>query len=206
MFYAKDRTRPNDQSAGELTMSQPNNQTSGDRENEHPTNHVTVAEAARLLGASAEAVRMRVKRGSLESTKINGTVYVILDSELTRPNQDPTDGDNGPVRSSYGDPTAEQTDELTDDRIGLGESLRSEVEFLREELRSREEIRAEENRRKDTIIAQLTQRIPELEPTPERKESSDTPSDSAEPRSATEGTQEPEKRRSWLVRFFFGPS
>src|SRR5215208_1012158 len=45
---------------------------------------VTVAKAAQLLGLSAEAVRSRVQRGSLESTKIEGKVYVLLDNEQTQ--------------------------------------------------------------------------------------------------------------------------
>ena len=127
---------------------------------EHPTQRVTVAEAARLLGTSAEAVRMRVKRGSLRSTKIKNTVYVLLSPEQTRPNQDQTRG----VGSAAANQTSDQTTNQTDDRTVLLESLRSQVEFLQEELKRREEVHAEENRRKDTIIAQLTQRIPELEP------------------------------------------
>jgi DNA-binding Lrp family transcriptional regulator len=45
---------------------------------------VTVAEAADALGISAEAVRMRVRRGTLRSEHVEGTVYVLLDADQTQ--------------------------------------------------------------------------------------------------------------------------
>jgi hypothetical protein len=186
--------------SGERTSHEHTSDQTGEGATEHPTQRVTVAEAARLLGTSAEAVRMRVKRGSLRSTKIKNTVYVLLSPEQTRPNQDQTSGSVG----SAANQTSDQTTKQTDDRTLLLNSLRSQVEFLQEELKRREEVHVEENRRKDTIIAQLTQRIPELEPpteTPqEPREGQGTASEelSSEP-------QEPSQRRSWLHRFFFGP-
>ena len=61
-------------------------------EQAHPNTaqtRVTVAEAAQLLGLSAEAVRSRVQRGTLKSTKVGNTVYVLLDDPAqTRPNTD----------------------------------------------------------------------------------------------------------------------
>jgi hypothetical protein len=40
-----------------------------------------VAEASGILGVSAEAVRGRIKRGSLKSARDSGTVYVLLPSD-----------------------------------------------------------------------------------------------------------------------------
>src|SRR5215213_8610904 len=45
---------------------------------------VTVAEASGALGISAEAVRMRVRRGTLRSEHVEGTVYVLLDADQTQ--------------------------------------------------------------------------------------------------------------------------
>jgi hypothetical protein len=45
---------------------------------------VTVAEAGDALGISAEAVRMRVRRGTLRSEHVEGTVYVLLDADQTQ--------------------------------------------------------------------------------------------------------------------------
>src|SRR4051812_28917763 len=155
--------------------------------NEHPNNRVTVAEAAQRLGLSAEAVRMRIKRGTLASEKINGTVRVILDADPTRPNEDQTQ---------------DRTNELTADQTDLVEILRSEVEFLREELKRREEVHVEESRRKDTIVAQMnqtlaqmTQRIPELEPARELAPGpSESPVTTSEDRENDDVPPEPEKR------------
>jgi hypothetical protein len=45
---------------------------------------VTVAEAAEALGISAEAVRMRIRRGTLQYERNEGTVYVLLDADHTQ--------------------------------------------------------------------------------------------------------------------------
>jgi hypothetical protein len=208
MFYAIDQMRPNLGHEEDLTFDQTGARTSTERTNartqeanEHTTKRVTVAEAAQLLGMSAEAVRMRLKRGSLKSDKIKGTVYVLLDAEQTRPNIDQTGGD-----SNTG---SERTDEQTRDRTALVDVLRSDVEFLREELKRREEVHAEESRRKDTIIAQLTQRIPELEAPSEAQEAPMTPSEAGKgttpPEAYGTSPQEAEESlhpRSWWRRFF----
>jgi hypothetical protein len=158
---------------------------------QQPTERVTVADAARLMGLSAEAVRMRIKRGTLASEKIDSTVYVYLESDPTRSKTEQTE-----------DPTTDQTPDQTE----LVDALRSEVAFLREELKSREEVRAEENRRKDTIIAQLTQRIPELESPADRQRGAETVTeDSVRGDDVSPEPQQPAERHSWLYRFFFGP-
>ncbi len=154
--------------------------------NERPTNRVTVADAARLLGLSAEAVRMRIKRGTLDSEKVEGTVYVILDDDQTRP---------------HADPTTNQTSDPMSDQTALVEVLRDQVDYLREQLAQEREANRE-NRR---IIAGLVQRVPELEPTRE------TPPEPREsPLSASEGggggeeaPPEPEER-SWWRRLLGG--
>ena len=97
---------------------------------------ITVHDAARVLGISEDAVRMRVKRGKLQSDKINGRLYVLLANE---PTQDPTG---------------------TDLASELLEELRSRVSYLEGIISTRDE----EIRRRDVIISQLTQRIPEIEP------------------------------------------
>src|SRR5215212_9593388 len=179
---------------------QPNGERTRDRTTEptqtqQPTERVTVADAARLMGLSAEAVRMRIKRGTLASEKIDSTVYVFLESNPTRPNTERTEHQ-----------TTGQIPDQTPDQTELVDALRSEVAFLREELKSREEVRAEENRRKDTIIAQLTQRIPELELPADRQRGAETVTeDSVRGDDVSPESQQPAERRSWLYRFFFGP-
>ena len=206
--------RPNVEHQADPTFDQTGEQTSSQRlsdqtngkPNKHPTQRVTVAEAARILGTSAEAVRMRVKRGSLKSTKIKNTVYVLLSPEQTRPNQDQTSGGVSPAANQSADPTENQTENQTDDRTALLESLRTQVEFLQAELKRREEVHVEENRRKDTIIAQLTQRIPELESPKEAprepREGHVTDSEEPDKDTAPPEQQGTSQRRSWWRAFF----
>jgi hypothetical protein len=118
-----------------------------------------------VLQLSAEAVRSRIKRGSLQSVKEGNTVYVLLDADQARPNRAPTN----------------------DQTTTLIASLQDQVAYLRGELARREETHLEESRRKDSIIAALTQRIPEIEAPKE-------PSGATEPReSPTEPAGEPER-------------
>jgi excisionase family DNA binding protein len=127
---------------------------------------VPVREAAELLGISEGAVRMRVKRGTLPSTRESGRLYVLLDTE---PTPDP--------ERPYGR-THDRTSEL--------------IATLREQLAA--ERRAnEENRR---IIAALTQRIPEIEAPaspqpPGAPESATEQPGRVEPQPSVEGAQEP---------------
>jgi len=80
------------------------------------------------------------------------------------------------------------------------------VEFLQEELKRREDVHVEENRRKDTIIAQLTQRIPELESpreaSHEPREGPVTASEEGDKASTPLEQQEPSQHRSWWRAFF----
>jgi len=143
------------------------------------TVRMTVAQAARTLGISAEAVRQRVRRGTLPTEKSeDGGVFVLVDTERTR-----TDVDG--------------TDDGTTDKALLAAHLDhalNEIKFLREELTTRNE----ELRRKDTIIMTMAQRIPELEPAQEPRESSET----ATPK--PEGVEVPlkEEQRPWWRKLF----
>ena len=57
-------------------QTRPNGQAQPDAQSE--TRRVTVREAAEILGTTVEGVRSRIKRGSLESMRVEGTVYVLL--------------------------------------------------------------------------------------------------------------------------------
>src|SRR3712207_2936154 len=115
---------------------------------------MTVAQAASHLGISAEAVRARIQRGTLEHTKEGGKVYVLLN----RPNE-PKDkhdvytndrNDDYANERAYGVRANEErkadAQVLAELRSHIG-SLRSQVEHLRSEL----EERNEELRRKDHL-------------------------------------------------------
>jgi len=145
---------------------------------------LTVAQAADRLGVTQDAVRKRIARGTIRHEKdYEGHIFVYLD---TFEGESKTDQDNGQDVGSKTVSDASQ-DKYT-------RSLEDQVDFLRRELE-----------RKDTIIMSLTQRIPELEASPEPRESQVTASGAADRSTPPPEQQEPSQRRSWLYRFFFGP-
>jgi hypothetical protein len=117
-----------------------------DRSEAPNVRRTTVAEAAEILGISAEAVRGRIRRGTLPVEREGGTVYVLLDAQA----DDRT--------------TADQSRTTADQTRALIASLQDQIQYLREQLDAEREARTEERRRHDTLMAQLTTRIPELEP------------------------------------------
>jgi predicted transcriptional regulator len=148
---------------------------------------VTVQEAAKLLGISPEAVRARIKRGTLQKDKDpDGTVSVRLDVEQTRSIEDRSSSESA----------------VGTERARLVATLEEQVSFLRAELVTRNE----ELRRKDHIIAALTERIPELE-APREPVAGGTqrpvtfPEESPRAHAPVEPVH-PVERPSWWRRFF----
>jgi hypothetical protein len=137
---------------------------------------LTVHDAARALGISEDAVRMRVKRGTLEAEREGGRLYVLLTP----------------------DPTTEPT---ADPRAELVDELRDRVRYLEGIVSTRDD----EIRRRDVIISQLTDRIPAIEAPQEPPESPTAATEQpgrVEPQPAVEGTPEGTERRSWWQRMF----
>ena len=153
-----------------------------------PVARKTVAEAAEVLGISAEAVRGRIRRRTLPVEREGGAVYVLLET---------TTGDR---------PTADRprtTDDRPADRTELVEALREQISDLRGQL-AEANAANRENRR---IIAGLTQRIPELEAarSSERPEAPETVAEEperSEPRPAAGGAQAGPRRPWWWRRVF----
>ena len=174
---------------------------------------VTVAEAAEILGITAEAVRTRIKRDKLTSVKEppgpGGTVYVLLEVDPTRPNINPTQQGQ------------DQTSDQTGKRDELVEALREQVAYLQGVIATRDrelEQRTEEIRRRDAALereqqltAMFATRLGELEaPTVEAREareSSESTAPTQDPTPAPEGSQaapQGAERRSWWRRVFGG--
>jgi excisionase family DNA binding protein len=151
-----------------------------DRGNAEGTSYqrrVTASEAAELLGISEGAVRMRVKRGTLPSTREGGRLYVLLNTDPTTEQERPHDR------------THDRTSEL--------------IATLRKQLEEANE-RDRENRR---IIAALTSRIPAIEApaeTPEASETVEQEPERAESHSATVEPQKAVQRRPWWRRMLGG--
>jgi hypothetical protein len=167
-----------------------------------------VAEAAEVLGISAEAVRGRIRRGTLPVEREGRTVYVLLDNVV-----------EGRTTADQSRTTADQPDDRT--------------ELLIAELQDRVRSLEEANRENRRIIAALTQRIPEIEAPaspqpPGAPESATEQPGRVEPQPSVEGAQEPREssemhmpeagggpslprdqqapseRRSWWRRMFGG--
>ena len=132
---------------------------------------------AEVLGTSVDAVRKRIARGTLESEKVDGKVYVWLD--------------DGAPRSD--------TDALISSKDETIAVLREQLEAERENLRAERNAHAEARR----IIAGLVERVPALEAPSEPRESPESPSPSPAPTGTPEGPQEG-VQRPWWKRIFGG--
>ena len=141
----------------------------------------TVSEAAEILGISAEAVRGRIRRGTLPVEREGGTVYVLIEgTERHR-----TTGDQS---RTTGDQPSDRTDLL--------------IAELQDRVRSLEEANRE-NRR---IIAALTSRIPAIEAPQESSDAAEVAEEQqgrGQPHSATGEAQEG-AQRTWWRRMFGG--
>ncbi len=120
---------------------------------EHRTYHwgagrrTTVAEAAEVLGLSAEAVRGRIRRGTLPVEREGGKLYVLLEH-----------GDEDRTTADQSRTTADQPTDRTDALIA---TLEGQIEDLREQVRSERQAHAEARR----LLAAALERIPpQLEP------------------------------------------
>jgi hypothetical protein len=146
----------------------------------------TVAEAALLLGLSEDAVRSRLKRGTLRrETGPDGTVLVVLGP----------DGSTGrPTTSRNQSTTSQPTDQPAQGIMQAHlDSLQDQIVHLRRQLEEAHEANRE-NRR---IIAGLVQRVPELEATPEPRESDVSASEeqgSTDAPSENQGQEKPVSR------------
>lgn len=159
---------------------------------------LTIAGAAARLGVAPDAVRKRIRRGSLRAVKVDGYWQVILNAEEAAagtasqrvqaavPAAAGTSGRIGDhkaeksgldgVQTAAGTTTpvvqaAVQDDATVEAYRELVASLRDQVGFLRHELetRSRElEGRAEEVRRRDALLDAMAQRLRQLPPPVDR--------------------------------------
>jgi excisionase family DNA binding protein len=143
---------------------------------------VTVGEAAALLGISKEAVRMRIRRGTLRSEKTDDRVYVWLDDDVN--------ADQDAVHDA-------------DDVVAAMPAYRELIEQLRGEV----EAWREEARRKDHIIAGLIERLPpQLEAPPDEQESPETVADEQQGRGPIPDAGGPQEatQRPWWRRLLSG--
>lgn len=148
---------------------------------------VTVTDAARILGVTESAVRKRVQRGKIPHDKAeDGRVYVYLDPTESR-------ALSGKVMDGH-TPRSRP--------ISPGQSRDKDIQRLEERNAFLEDL----VKRQMGIIADLVQRVPELEVAPEPPQAAerapDTP-EAAEPRPGTVESQTG-ARRPWWLRWLGG--
>ncbi len=137
---------------------------------------LSVYKAAEALGVTVDAVRGRIKRGTIEHERDGNRVYVILAADESGTGRDqPTD--------QYGESGA------------LISQLRDENAYLRDE-----------NRRKDEIIMQQAMTMRQLSAAPPQEspgasETVEEEPEGAEPRSDATGAQEGAQRPWWRRMF-----
>jgi transposase-like protein len=144
---------------------------------------VTVAEAARRLGITPDAVRKRFHGGHMGGERDEeGRIFVYLDPDTTEPRM-------------LGEDSA---------TVRLIEELREHNAFLRDQLREERE----ESRRKDHLLAAALERLPIIEAPQEAPDTPPEPRGSSEPVSegAGKGTDQShesdQEPRSWWQRLF----
>jgi hypothetical protein len=149
----------------------------------------TVAEAADMLGISTGAVRNRLSRGTLRSTKASGTVYVLLPDDMSRDAERDADDTPGGIPPS--------------DRDVLTSELRDRLRYVEGQLEAERQAHAEARR---LLMAALERIPPQIEAPQEARESPETVEDEAEraePRPDAPGAQEG-VQRPWWRRVFGG--
>ena len=152
------------------------------RPRSRPGRRVTLTEDAELLGMSRDAVRMRVRRGSLASEKgADGRVYVFVDSDQDTVHPQAEDQGSRPRGRQAADP--------------LVEELRDRVQFLERELE-----------RKDAILLNMTEAMKALNP-PASQEPPEAPlsaEEVAEGPAPTDAGARPSSasQRPWWRRIF----
>jgi hypothetical protein len=143
------------------------------------TQRLTVQEAAEILDTSVDAVRMRVRRGSLASEKDpDGRVYVWVDGDASE--------------------TKPRLDGESDALISAKDET---IATLQEQLAAERQAHAEARR----IIAGLVERIPALDApsdAPGGQERADSPGPRERPFTDEERAQEASQPRPWWRRVF----
>jgi hypothetical protein len=148
----------------------------------------TVAEAAEVLGITPDAVRSRLRRGTLQRSSERGPVGEVMVVLTAK-------------HSEQGDQSSEQssTDQPTVETVALVEVLKDQVAHLQQQLEEAHRANAEHRR----LLAAALERIPEIEAPPEAREASQTPSEEpygTSPQEAEDTLHRHE--RSWWQRWF----
>jgi hypothetical protein len=158
----------------------------------------TVVEAAEILGITPDAVRSRLRRGTLKRSAERGEDGEVLVVMPAPKNADQSETVSDKSKDQSGDQSSTDRDALP--TVVLVKHMESEVEHLRGQLDKEREANRE-NRR---LLAAALERIPAIEAGDER-DSAVTATEAKDRQDVPPEQQVPAQRRSWLHRFFFGP-
>jgi hypothetical protein len=162
----------------------------GEDQSQTGRRRVTVAEASEILGVTVEAVRGRIKRGTLDHERTDMGVFVLLDADQSadRPRPD----------------TDQLTDRLRSDSAALIFAKDETIATLRDQLEAERQAHAEARR---LLMAALERIPPQLEAPSEASEASEAAEEQqgrrSQPRSDAPSPQEG-ARRPWWRRFLGG--
>lgn len=136
-----------------------------------PADQVTLAEAARRLNTTPDAIRQRIKRGTLAAEKLNGKWYVRLDA--TEHVQTAT----GQTSEHDQTPTGQTDQARLAVELEHARALLAEVAQQRDDLRQRERVlsrQLDESQRGEaelrTLLAQAQANMGRLLPAPRETE------------------------------------
>src|SRR5215208_826737 len=160
-------------------------------------NPLPVADAARVMGISRDALYKRIRRDSVGWERgEDGRIYVHVDT----------------ATDAATDTDIDAAMDASTNQSALIASLEEQVSYLREvvrsrdaEIRRREEEYREEARRKDHLLAAALERIPAIEPPDSSSEPRESPEKASEEPHSTHAPpeqQEPSQRRPWWRQFF----
>jgi hypothetical protein len=147
---------------------------------------VTVAQASEILGITVEAVRGRIKRGTLDHERTDKGVFVLLEADqpYDRPRPD----------------TDQTADRLQSDSSALISAKDETIATLRDQLEAERQAHAEARR----LLMAALERIPAIEAPSDERESPQTVEEEqgrGEARPDASGAQEG-ARRPWWRRVF----
>lgn len=127
---------------------------------------VTIKEAARVLGVSEAAVRQRLLRRTLSSTRQNGRVFVLLPEDTNLKSPDDTVSRPDDMADDTMDDTVEVLDNTTLPSVIF--QLRSENALIREQLAIKDRQISELHVMLQTAQRQLPATIPDAPQASER--------------------------------------
>ncbi len=165
-----------------------------DRSRDPSLERLTVSQAAKRLGVTPDAVRKRIRRGTMEwDTDPDGRVRVYIG---------PDDGRRDGYRHHDGDASVDASTDASGIVVdGYREAIEAKDEAL-EDLRDQVAFMRRELERKDAILLRMAERMPELEAPREPRDVPEAASPPSDRGAASESSQEPVERRSWWRRFF----